>query len=120
MDLLDGQGDPNRMTTDQDTALLALLEYLNRCEEGAAAAKQVILRAKIGEENQKSNNDQKIDWQQAEGRSGTYERSEDIDSPGHKALLKDLAAHQGKLTRDGYFYWTFRDDSTIGRKRLET
>jgi hypothetical protein len=62
----------------------------------------------------------KIKWEQAEGASGPYERSEEVNSLDFKALLQDLAAHQGKLTRDGYFYWTFKNGSTIGRKKKTT
>jgi hypothetical protein len=59
----------------------------------------------------------KVSWQQAQGSSGLYERSEDVNSLDFKEMLKDLAAHQGKLTRDGYFYWTFTNGSTVGRKK---
>lgn len=58
----------------------------------------------------------KIKWTEAEGSSGKYERSEDVDSIGFKELLKDLAAHDGKLSRDGYFYWKFQSGSVVGRK----
>ncbi|MEM3479165.1 MAG: hypothetical protein QXV74_03885 [Candidatus Bathyarchaeia archaeon] len=59
----------------------------------------------------------KIEWRKAEGFKGEYERSEDVDNPEFKALLKDLAAHGGKLTRNGWFYWTFKNGCTVGRKR---
>lgn len=32
-------------------------------------------------------------------------------------MLKDLATHGGRLSKDGYFYWTFKKGSTVGRKR---
>jgi hypothetical protein len=103
--------------SDNDLAILALLEYLNACEAGIAAAKHLIKEAKIGKEPQLSWDASKIKWEQAEGSSGPYERSEDVNSTDHKALLKDLAAHQGKLTQDGYFYWAFKNGFTIGRKK---
>lgn len=62
----------------------------------------------------------KIKWEQTEGSSGPYERSEDVNSTDFKAMLKDLAAHQGKLTRDGFFYWTFKNGATVGRKKRKT
>jgi hypothetical protein len=62
-------------------------------------------------------NPDKIKWEQAQGASGPYERSEDLNSPDHKALLEDLAAHQGKLSHEGYFYWAFQNGFTIGRKK---
>jgi len=61
----------------------------------------------------------KIKWQHAEGSSGAYERSEDVNNPEFKAMLKDLAEHSGRLTRNGYFYWTFKNGSVVGRKKKQ-
>lgn len=61
----------------------------------------------------------KIKWEKAEGGSGPYERSEDIDNLEFKAMLKDLAAHKGRLTIDGYFYWIFENGCTVGRKLIK-
>ena len=60
---------------------------------------------------------QKIKWATAQGTRGQYERAEDVNNLEFKAMLKDLAAHKGKLLRGGFFYWIFQDDCTIGRKR---
>lgn len=60
---------------------------------------------------------QKIKWTVAQGARGLYQKSQDMNSLGFKALLKDLAAHKGKLARDGYFYWTFTNGATVGRKK---
>lgn len=57
-----------------------------------------------------------IKWVVAEGASGAYERSEDVDNPEFKAMLKDLAEHKGKLMREGYFYWAFEKSNVVGRK----
>lgn len=62
-------------------------------------------------------NPSKIVWRKAEGTSGPYERSEDVNNLDFKALVKDLAAHGGKLTRDGTFYWLFKNGATVGRKK---
>jgi hypothetical protein len=62
---------------------------------------------------------EKIAWTEAEGTSGPYQRSEDINSLDHKALLKDLAAHKRKFRRAGFFYWTFQNGYTIGRKPVK-
>ena len=59
----------------------------------------------------------KIRWEKAEGKKGEFEKSEDVNNPEFKAMLKDLALHGGKLTRDGVFYWTYRNGSTVGRKK---
>jgi hypothetical protein len=58
----------------------------------------------------------KIKWTSAQGSSGEYQRSEDVDSIDFKELLKDLVAHNGKLYHDGYFYWRFQCGSVVGRK----
>jgi len=58
-----------------------------------------------------------IEWEKAEGFKGEYERSEDVNSLDFKELVKDLASHNGRLTRNDCFYWLFRNGSTVGRKR---
>ncbi|MEM3623552.1 MAG: hypothetical protein QXR76_07280 [Candidatus Bathyarchaeia archaeon] len=95
----------------EDLALTALLDFLDAVEAGVSAAKQRIKEAKIGW------NPDKIKWEDAEGSSGQYQRSEDFNNPEFKAMLKDLQAHRGKLTRNGYFYWIFKNGSTVGRKK---
>ncbi|MGC9346192.1 MAG: hypothetical protein ACP5ER_05330 [Candidatus Bathyarchaeales archaeon] len=98
---------------DEDLATVALLEFLNACEAGIAAAKRLISQAKGIRGWEPS----KIRWMQAEGASGFYERSEDVNNPEFKAMLKDLAAHGGRMTRNGFFYWVFKNGSTVGRKK---
>ncbi|MEM0358356.1 MAG: hypothetical protein QXL77_08325 [Candidatus Bathyarchaeia archaeon] len=95
----------------EDLALTALLNFLDAVEAGVSAAKQRIKEAKIGW------NPDKIKWEDAEGSSGQYQKSEDFNNPEFKAMLKDLQAHGGKLTRNGYFYWVFKNGSTVGRKK---
>jgi hypothetical protein len=58
----------------------------------------------------------KVKWIQTEGSNGPYEKSEDVNSSDFKAMLKDLSAHNGKLTRDGMFYWKFERGDAVGRK----
>lgn len=60
---------------------------------------------------------EKVKWQKAEGANGPYERSDDVDNPDHKELLHDLSVHGGKVMREGYFYWVFTDQFTVGRKK---
>jgi hypothetical protein len=62
-------------------------------------------------------NPAKIKWTEKQGASGPYERSEDVNSLDFKQMLKDLAAHKGRITRNGYFYWVFKNGSTVGRKK---
>jgi len=60
-----------------------------------------------------------IKWEKTEGWKGDYERSEDVNNPEFKALLKDLAEHNGKLSRNGMFYWVFKNGAVVGRKKRE-
>ena len=103
--------------SEDDLATVALLEFLNRCEEGIASAKHLIIEAKLNSAPIPSTwSPDKVKWTKAEGASGLYERSEDVDSLDFKAMLKHLTAHKGKLHRDGLFYWLFRNGYTVGRK----
>jgi len=60
----------------------------------------------------------KISWLKAQGWKGEYERSKDVNSSDFKLMLKDLQGH-GTISRDGLFYWSFRNGSTVGRKKRE-
>ena len=59
----------------------------------------------------------KIKWTQTQGTRGPFEKSEDVDNPNFKAMLKDLSAHKGRMNREGHFYWTFPNGATVGRKK---
>jgi len=69
------------------------------------------------EDRASSWNPERIKWESTQGSSGPYERSEDVNNLDFKAMLKKLREHQGKLSRDGYFYWTFQNGVTVGRKK---
>ena len=58
----------------------------------------------------------KIQWQNAQGTKGPYEKTEGDNTPDYQALLKDLQAHKGKMNIGGAFYWLFENQTTIGRK----
>jgi hypothetical protein len=60
---------------------------------------------------------EKIQWSDKTGEKGPFQISEDANNPEFRELLKDLAAHKGKLFRDHFFYWTFQNGSTVGRKK---
>lgn len=94
----------------------AIFELVNAFEAGIAAFKHR-LGSQTGITPKTSWNPEKIKWEPAEGQSGPYERSEDINNPEFKVMLKDLAAYHGRPTRNGYFYWTFKNGLTVGRKR---
>lgn len=62
-------------------------------------------------------NPKNIKWDKTEGPKGPYERGSPEQSENYRNMLKDLEAHKGKLTKDGYFYWLFNDNETVGRKQ---
>jgi len=88
-----------------------ILELVSGQESGITAFRQRLRRIKVGWDPSK------ITWTEAQGSSGHYERSEDINNPEFKAMLKDLAAHNDKMTREGYFFWVFKNGTTVGRKK---
>jgi len=59
----------------------------------------------------------RIKWVKAEGAKGPYERADPQATKDYQNMLKDLKEHGGRLTRDGYFYWVFQDQATVGRKK---
>lgn len=99
------------MAEKNDLALEALTDFLNGVEAGIESARQHIKTKKHVW------NSSKISWTQAEGSKGVYERSEDVNNIEFKAMLKDLAAHGGRINHEGYFYWTFQNGTTVGRKK---
>ncbi|MEM2781073.1 MAG: hypothetical protein QW629_02955 [Candidatus Bathyarchaeia archaeon] len=60
-----------------------------------------------------------IKWERTEGARDVSEKSKDVNNLKFKAMLKDLAEYDGKLTREGWFYWVYRSGSTFGRKKAE-
>jgi hypothetical protein len=90
-------------------------DFLNALESSIVKMKAQI--EKLEGQRIWSWNPDKIAWSKAQGSKGEYERSEDVNSLDFKNLLKDLADHRGSLTRDPWFYWTFKNGSVIGRKK---
>jgi len=58
----------------------------------------------------------KIKTVQAEGPSGPYKKANNQDGNDYKLLIEDLKAHDGKITRDGFWIWLFNDGKTAGLK----
>jgi len=98
--------------------LPVLLDYADAVEALAVKLKRQISELTKAETKPVWNWDpSKIRWVEAVGLKGKYERSEDVNGLDFKQLVKDLAVRNGKLSREGYFYWLFRNGATIGRKR---
>ena len=96
-----------------DETLFALSDFANAIE-----AATISLREHLNELTEVAEwNPDKIAWTPAEDPSGPYERAEDVNNPEFKAMLKDLASHNGKMRRDPHFYWTFQNGHTVGRKK---
>jgi hypothetical protein len=107
--------------TDEDLKILAeeIVDFCNGLEALAVKLRTQIEKL-FGEAKRKWDwNPDAIRWEKAQGAKGEFEHSEDVNNPAFKALLKDLAEHNGKLTREGWFYWTFKNGSTVGRKHKE-
>ena len=99
-----------------------LLKLRDAIQMAADAVNQELEKHAPPETKQLEWNPDRIKWVQAEGRQGTYERYPDANEKAefttdYSNMLADLKRHNGKLTRDGYFYWLFTDSDTIGRKR---
>jgi hypothetical protein len=62
-------------------------------------------------------NPERITWETKEGWKGTYLKTEELNNPDFQEMQKDLAAHQGSLMRDGWFYWLFQNGTAVGRKK---
>jgi hypothetical protein len=107
---------------DEDLKILAedLTDFLNGLEASCVKLRKQIEKLLGSEVKPKWDwNPDVIKWEKAEGWKGDYEKSEDVNNPEFKAMLKDLAEHDGKLTREGLFYWVFKNGSTVGRKKRE-
>jgi len=100
-----------KLIESREQEIVQLKEFLEALNE----TPEEIIEAKEWDPN-------KIKWVEAEGFSGPYQRypakGAKVElTADYKAMLADLKAHDGKLTRDGYFYWLFNDGATVGRKK---
>jgi hypothetical protein len=62
----------------------------------------------------------KITWEKAEGSKGEYEKANCVGNLDFENLVKDLQLHNGRLRREGMFYWLFEktEQPTVGRKKV--
>jgi len=100
---------------------LSSVEFLVKLRDAAQmmadAANEYLERLAPKDEAKHNWDPSKIQWKEAQGTRGLYERSEDVNSPDFKELMKDLETHNGKLMRNGFFYWRFSKSAVIGRKK---
>ncbi len=57
-------------------------------------------------------------WIFATGPHGVYELCHPSSNPEYLVLLKELQDHNGKMRRQEFFLWLFKDN-VIGRKRVK-
>jgi hypothetical protein len=107
-----------KLNPTEEKILTILADFANSIEIASINIKRQISEI-VGVNEVSKWEPDKIKWEPAQGASGPYERSDDVNSLDFKTLLKDLASHQGKLTRESYFYWTFQNGATIGRKKQQ-
>jgi len=107
------------MTEDLTVFLEDLVDFLNGQEASLVKLRVQIEKLTGPQKKAWTWEPSKISWNKSQGTKGEYERSEDVNSLDFKAMLKDLAAHNGSLIRDCIFYWTFQNGSTVGRKKRE-
>jgi len=93
------------------------LDYLNAQESSIVKMRAQIDKLFGPKEEKPLYNIEKIRWEQAQGTSGPYEKSTDVNSLDFKGLLADVQKHSGKLTVSGYFVWAFQNGATLGRKK---
>jgi len=91
------------------------VDALNEVADSLAKLRDKIARL-VGAVEEKPYDIDKIKWEPAEGSSGAYEKSEDVDNQHFKALLKDVQAQGGKMTVGNYFVWSFKNGTVLGRK----
>jgi hypothetical protein len=103
--------------SDPDDVLKLVLDFVNAVESACVQLRQQVAQLKNIDERKWNWNPEAIEWVEAEGSKGKYERSEDVNNLEFKRMVKDLADHNGKLTRQGCFYWLFQNGSTVGRKK---
>lgn len=99
----------------QVEALALIRDGLTRTAEGI----NKLLETTEPQEMQPHYDINKIKIERTEGPNGFYHKAtyqNNHDNPYYELLLKDLKAHSGKLTKDGFFVWLFNDNTTIGMK----
>jgi hypothetical protein len=57
-------------------------------------------------------------WQQQKGKKGIFELRTDIDTNEYLTLRDEIWKENGKLAKDGFFYWIMQNEDGIGRKPL--
>jgi hypothetical protein len=61
------------------------------------------------------------EWENVEGKRGTYETRSDVNSPQYEAIYNAVmqSKNQRGFSKDGYFYWIMQDGKSVARKPLQ-
>jgi hypothetical protein len=101
------------VSENEDLVLQALAEFLNGVEASVQSTRHLLKKVKV-----EGWDPGKITWKATEGPSGPYERADKQDNTDYQLLLKDLQENDGKMRREGFFYWLFDRQDAVGRKKL--
>jgi hypothetical protein len=98
---------------------MSTVEFMTKLHDAACMVKDACEEylEKNAPSQQTSWNPDKIVWIDKTGDKGPYQISEDVNNLEFQSMLKDLADHKGKLFQDHFFYWTFQNGTTVGRKK---
>jgi hypothetical protein len=98
---------------------MSTVEFITKLHDAACMIKDACEEylEKNAPSQQQTWNPDKIAWTDKQGEKGPFQIAEDPNNLDFKSMLKDLATHQGKLQRNRYFYWTFQNGATVGRKK---
>jgi hypothetical protein len=107
-----------KMVSELINGLEALIPVVQQTK--ASLQKMIEWKIKEAEGGWDPNN---IVWVEAEGPSGVYQLATGENNQGNvdfEAMLKDLEAHGGRLTRANWFFWRFQQKPThVGRKPVK-
>jgi hypothetical protein len=95
----------------------ALVKIRDACTMLAESLNDFIDSQAPKEEKTATYNPEKILWQKTQGSRGEFEKAVEQDTPDYQQLIAHLEKCNGKLTKDGLFYWLFDDKKTVGRKK---
>lgn len=96
-----------------------LLKLRDAAQMMADAANEQLERLAPKETEELKWDPSKIQFKAANGARGPFERADPESTLHFKNMLQDLKNHDGKLSREGYFYWLFTDLATVGRKKKQ-
>lgn len=99
-----------------DEQLFEALAKVRDCLSGAADALDTLIQQE-SKTVLKQYDPEKMRWADKNGAKGSFQATDDVNSPEYKALQKDLVDHKGFIVFQGFQYWLFENGVTIGRRK---